>query len=514
MIEPWVIFLASILELWLLSPESMMPSSTAFVVPDVTVNHVTANPVAANRVTVNRVTVKSGPVDENADYISQGAGKSTDEGAGIPVISSDAIMRRMRIRASALGNTGKWPEAAAILASLRSARCSGNFHGARVAGTTVRVQASDSLIKPDPGLDLDYADAVSRTSGWSEAGLIYNSIWENRSQSETPFTPAHRERALEARRALRETRGTMIRSTLGRTDSQGEGRIDWESRVRWQTSSRTRVEARWSEQDLGDYANAPSIQFEKDMDNYNLSLIRKISPVMEVGLGYGKVRGHVLDENSLDAQIRYQSPSGVSFSLNYSDDRPWIEPIDAALFDGLVSEGSISWFRPLNNSWFMGADATWRDYSLGVGETWFGRDRRFSVSLGREVFRTHYGARNPIRYINLSVAREFYDSEQDSLLAPLITLVDKTRTTTLNLFAHLIMARRATLDISAFAGHDPDRGLRIGRMDLYGFSADFRLDMDSLATLFLRGSVSTENPANLLGGKSGTLYGGLEINID
>lgn len=422
---------------------------------------------------------------------------------------SEAMLRAQRLRSAALAGKGRVAEALDVLQKVRQAR---------EQGSPIRTS------NIDPGLELDYADLLSRTTRWSGAIPLYNQVWKGVEKDavvgasvEMPApwrSPALRERAMESRRALRSRLGSSLELQYGRTDSQGEGKAEAMQKLAWQMDSRDRLLFSWTSRELGDFTNASGQIFERDLELGEVQYQRLLSPRAQMSLGYGMLHGHSEDDSNFMTEFTFGWPDGSSLNLSWNQDYPWLEPIDAAALDGQYDQGGVRYFRPLGNSWFLGADALWRSYRLYRGSAFLGRDSRYSLSLGREIFRTHYGAANPIRYVNLSLSREIYDSEQDSLYQGLIDLVDRSRTYTMNLFAHLILAHRSTLDLSAFIGHDPDRGLTFGKANLYGFTGEYRLDMDSCSELFIRGSLSTESPDNLFGGRYRTLYIGLIFWID
>jgi hypothetical protein len=305
------------------------------------------------------------------------------------------------------------------------------------------------------------------------------------------------ERALELRHALRLKRGTAIAVEGTYTSLPGESSRGAHPILRWQFAPRLAGSFHWIS---GLYQDGPlptRPAFSERVQELAVELVHAWRPDWEIGLQGRGYLGHLQTHPGLGLRARHRLRGSGTLELEVRANDLWTEPVDAVVHQGRFHRAALSLSTPLFARLYLQAQASGRSFRVGH-DRYFGREGRASLFLGREILRLPYGASFPLRALNLSLAGEESRTSQPAALADRFQLPARTRTLALNLFAHAVLARRALLDLSLYAGLDPQRDLGPG--ELYGLAVESHLALAPALALDMGGSFASDTSVQAAGG--------------
>jgi|APSaa5957512622_1039677.scaffolds.fasta_scaffold03318_5 tetratricopeptide (TPR) repeat protein len=340
-------------------------------------------------------------------------------------------------------------------------------------------------------LRADLAEALSHTARWPEGLSIWNELLIS------PPTRQVAERIFEQRRALRQTRGTALGLEGTHTGLPAEGSWGLRPALRWQLTPHLSSSARWIAGLYKDDGGGGIPAFSERVHEGWLGFDYALHPAWEIGLWTRTYSGDRDDRIGFGGRIRHLLRRGGRIEFEGSEDDMWTEPVDAVINEGRFRRTALSLSSPLPLGLYGQTQGSWRSFRVGNNRQ-LGSELRGSAYLGREIARLPYGASFPLRTLSLSLAFEESRADQEAAQAALIALQKRTRTFSLNLFAHFLFAGRALLDLSLFTGLDPERDLAPG--ELYGLGVEFHADLTHRLSLAAGGSFASESSLQAAGG--------------
>lgn len=322
----------------------------------------------------------------------------------------------------------------------------------------------------DDFLKLELATFLERRGDWTVALLVYDDIIATAKARDVA------ERAYDGRKILRAKRSDY--AGLAHMENRtGDNKTDnWAPFFRHGVLPRLMVGVDWNLHRFRDPTNLFSPSFVGSVEEYGVEAEAILTPQWNFVFRGHRYSQEFKPEINLGGSTEYRFQSGAVLELDGEVDRMWKENVDAIIHRGMYDRATLTWFQPFAGKWSYSLKSEMKRYRIFL-TTPLGRERRGTVSLSREIFRSPYGSKMPIRSMSLSGSWDRAVAEQNQNLRSLLSLQRGVSAFTLNLTSHVAIGRRGGVDLTAFLGHDSVRQLRIQRFALWGGDARFHFDV-------------------------------------